>query len=88
MLQYRSTPYEGVDRKERTVSDQASPTRFIRLPEVLRRVPLSRTSIYELMDAGRFPRNVMLSKRASAWTEASITEWCAERLAQSRKGTA
>ena len=66
-------------------SSIALPTRLIRLREVLTRVPLSRTRIFELMADGRFPKNVKLSERASAWYEAEITQWIAERREQSRK---
>jgi prophage regulatory protein len=68
-------------------TESATPIRFIRLREVMKIVPLSRSRIFELMDDGRFPRNVKLSERASAWSEAEIVAWCAERLAQSRKVT-
>jgi len=57
----------------------ATPTRLIRLPEVLSRVPLSRTRIFELMAEGRFPRSIKLSTRASAWDAAQIEQWIAER---------
>jgi prophage regulatory protein len=70
------------------MSSSTSPTRFIRLPEVQRRVPLSRSRIFELIAAGRFPRNIKLSERASAWDEAEIEQWLAERREQSRKGAA
>lgn len=65
------------------MSDQASPTRFIRLPEVLARVPLSRTRVYELMREGRFPKCVKLSQRAIAWNASHVEQWLAERSAAS-----
>jgi prophage regulatory protein len=66
----------------------ATPTRLIRMAELRRRVPLSRTRIYELMQDGRFPKCVKLSQRASAWYEADIEQWLADLRAQSQKAAA
>lgn len=65
-----------------------TPSRFIRLRELLARVPLSRSRVFELMAEGRFPKNIKLSERASAWDEAEVEQWMAERRAQSRKAAA
>jgi prophage regulatory protein len=66
----------------------AAPSRFIRLRVLLTRVPLSRTRIYELVERGSFPAPIKLSERASAWDEAEVEQWMAERRAQSRKAAA
>lgn len=58
--------------------------RFLRLREVLTRVPLSRTRLYELIAEKRFPAQIRLSDRASAWDEAEINLWLDERVRQSR----
>jgi prophage regulatory protein len=72
------------------VSDSvnAAPSRFIRLRELLTRVPLSRTRIYELIKEGRFPAAIKLSERASAWDAAWVEQWLDERRALSRKEAA
>jgi prophage regulatory protein len=57
-----------------------SPLTFLRLPEVKRRVGLSRSEIYRKVKAGDFPRPVKLSAQASAWVEHEIAAWCEERL--------
>jgi prophage regulatory protein len=59
--------------------------RFIRLPEVRRLVPLSRSRIYELVAAHRFPAPYKLSQRASAWDAAEIQQWLAERVQTAQK---
>jgi prophage regulatory protein len=64
-----------------TIPNAVMPTRLIRLHELRRRVPLSRTRIFELMAEGRFPKNIKLSDRASAWDAAQIEQWIAERKA-------
>ena len=40
---------------------------------------LSRTSLYRMMAAGRFPRPVRLGSRAVAWRVAEVDEWLANR---------
>ena len=67
-------------RNERT----NPPTRFLRLPEVMARTGLSRSTIYVRLAAGCFPRPVALGGRAVGWIEAEIEEWVAERIAESR----
>lgn len=55
--------------------------RLLRLCAVLDRTGLSRSGVYELMEAGRFPSRVRLSARSIAWVESEIDLWCAERIA-------
>lgn len=50
-------------------------TRLIRLPEVISRVGLGRSTIYRWMADGDFPRPVQLGGHAVAWEEKSIDEW-------------
>ena len=58
--------------------------RFLRLPEVLARTGLSRSTIYVRLDEGRFPRPVSLGGRAVGWIEAEVDEWIRERIEKSR----
>lgn len=58
--------------------------RFLRLPEVLARTGLSRSTIYVRLDQGRFPRPVSLGGRAVGWIEEEVDEWIRERIAESR----
>jgi len=58
--------------------------RFLRLPEVLARTGLSRSTIYVRLEQGRFPRPVSLGGRAVGWIEAEVDEWIRERIAASR----
>lgn len=57
--------------------------KLIRLPEVMSRVGLKKTAIYNLMSEEEFPRPVKMGA-ASAWIEEEITQWIAER-ASARK---
>ena len=60
--------------------------RFLRLPEVLARTGLSRSTIYVRLDQGRFPRPVSLGARAVGWIESEVDEWIRERIDKSRVG--
>ncbi|MYG37426.1 MAG: AlpA family transcriptional regulator [Gemmatimonadetes bacterium] len=62
------------------------PTRFLRLPEVMARTGLSRSTIYVRLEEGRFPRPVSLGGRAVGWIESEIEEWMRNRIAESRGG--
>lgn len=66
------------------MQSQSSQIRFLRLPDVLSRTRLSRSQIYRLEANGRFPRHVKLGDAVSAWIEAEIDQWCADRIAASR----
>jgi prophage regulatory protein len=57
--------------------------RIVRLPEVLRRTGLSRSSIYLKVKEGSFPAPVSLGLRAVGWVDTSITQWVQARIDQS-----
>lgn len=42
---------------------------------------LSRSTLYDLMSRGEFPRPVKITGKAVAWPETVITEWLAKRPA-------
>ncbi|MBE8127393.1 MULTISPECIES: AlpA family transcriptional regulator [Photobacterium] len=56
--------------------------RFIRLKEVMHVTGLGRSSIYNYMAEGRFPKTVSLGGRAVAWVESEITDWIQAKIAQ------
>jgi len=51
--------------------------RLIRLPEVMARVGLKRSSIYQRMMEGRFPKSRSLGPRCTVWVEAEIAAFVA-----------
>lgn len=53
----------------------AKPARLIRLPEVMMRVGLRRSSIYRKMEEGKFPRSRSIGPKCAVWIEAEIDEW-------------
>ena len=61
-------------------ADQASPqvpppARLLRLPEVIDRVGLRRSAIYQRMCEGRFPKSRSLGPKCAVWIEAEIDAW-------------
>ena len=54
-------------------------TRLIRRAEVEARTGLSRSSIYSMMERGKFPRPRRIGQRAVAWDEAMIEDWLLTR---------
>jgi len=55
-----------------------APERFLRLPEVIARVGLRRSAIYQRMSEGRFPRSRSLGPKCVVWVEAEINDWMRE----------
>jgi len=53
--------------------------RHLRRPAVETVTGLSRSSIYEMMDRGEFPRPIRIGKRAVAWPQSAIKAWLADR---------
>jgi prophage regulatory protein len=49
--------------------------RFLSMRQVLERVGLSRTTLYERMDAGTFPQSVPLGPRRVAFVESQVDAW-------------
>ena len=54
---------------------------FLRLPGVIAKTGLPAASIYELMAAGKFPKQVPLSENRVAWVDEEIDAWQDERIA-------
>ena len=52
--------------------------RIIRLPVVLDRTGLSRSTLYRKIDEGTFPRQVAISTRGTGWRESAINRWIAD----------
>jgi prophage regulatory protein len=57
------------------LSSPLAPGRLLRLPEVMARVGLRRSAIYQRMSDGRFPRSRSLGPKCTVWVEAEIDEW-------------
>lgn len=51
------------------------PTRLLRLPDVMARVGMKRSAIYQRMSEGRFPKSRSLGPKCAVWVEAEIDDW-------------
>lgn len=51
------------------------PGRFLRMPEVLSLVGMSRSTMYERMKTGRFPKSVELGGNMVVWREMDVRSW-------------
>jgi prophage regulatory protein len=58
---------------------------ILRLPAVKSRTGLSRSTIYQRVADGTFPKPVSLGARAVGWIEAEIEEWLRQLIEASRK---
>ena len=57
---------------------------MLRLENVKSKTGLSRSTIYRLMDEGRFPHQINLGYRAVAWLESEVDNWLDEKISSSR----
>ncbi len=54
--------------------------RILRRAEVTMRTGLSNTSIHREVQAGRFPKQVALGRRAVGWIESEVDAWLEARM--------
>ena len=55
-----------------------------RLPEVMARTGLSRSTIYALIRQDKFPSQINLGPRAVGWVANEIVDWIEARIIESR----
>lgn len=56
-------------------------TRFLRIRQVLALVPVSRPTIYRMMERGEFPKALRIGS-SSLWVEAEINKWMNDKVAE------
>jgi prophage regulatory protein len=59
---------------------------ILRRKQVQSRTGLSRSTIYDRVKAGTFPKPISLGPRTVGWVEAEIEGWLVERIMASRSG--
>lgn len=52
---------------------------MLRIPQVMERTGLRRTTIYKLMREGNFPKPRQLTSSAVGWREDEVEEWLSAR---------
>lgn len=53
---------------------------LLRLPEVIGRIRLGRSSVYAMVQAGVFPAPIRLGERSVAWREDEVEAWLKSRI--------
>lgn len=51
--------------------------RLVRLPELLKRTGMSRSTIYRRIEQGRFPKSLPIDGNIAAWREGDLAAWLA-----------
>lgn len=61
--------------QEHPIAATDKPDRILRLPAVLERTGLSRSTLYRKIKAGTFPKQLAISMRCAGWRETAIEDW-------------
>ncbi|MDP2633517.1 MULTISPECIES: AlpA family transcriptional regulator [unclassified Pseudoalteromonas] len=56
--------------------------RLIKLKEVIEKTSLGRSTIYEFMTKGTFPKQVSLGAKSVAWLESEVDDWIMDRIGE------
>ncbi len=62
-----------------------SSRRALRIRQVLETIGISRTHLYRLIQAGKFPRPIKLSERISVWDEVAVDTWLDEKFGEAQR---
>jgi prophage regulatory protein len=60
---------------------------FLRRKQVEALTGLSRSSIYDAIQRGEFPKPIPLLGRTVAWTQSSVDQWIADRISAAEQGS-
>lgn len=61
------------------MESNTSPDRLLKLPDVMSRVSLSKTTIYQYISEGKFPPAAHLGPHCVRWRESLINQWICSR---------
>jgi len=59
--------------------------RILRLPEVIKRTGIKRSTIYLKMQLDEFPQSISLGARSCGWLESDIDSWISSCIENSRR---
>mgnify|MGYP003678421193 FL=1 len=59
---------------------------IIKLPSVINIAGISRTSIYNRIEDGTFPKQISLGERSVGWIKSEILEWIDSRIKERDEG--
>ena len=55
--------------------------RIMRLKEITEKTGLAKSTIYNLISQGKFPKQIDLGARSVGWVDTEIEEWLEEKVA-------
>jgi len=58
---------------------------FIRMRALTQRIPVAKSTIWNWVQQGKFPRPVKLSESVTAWPVAEVAQWEAAKRDEARK---
>lgn len=70
-----------LQQAQSTSSFAAARLEFLRRGSVEKMTGLSRSSIYDLLERGAFPKPVPIGKKAVRWLEHEVQAWMSEKVA-------
>ncbi len=77
MIEGKAEPYSRGEMLKQSNEGEVGRRRgFLRLPQVLEIIPISKSSWWKGIKEGRFPKPVKLSERTSAWLRTDIDALC------------
>lgn len=74
--------------RNQAAPNEKAEVRILRRKQVEARIGLSRSTIYDGVNAGTFPKPITLGRQSVGWIEAEIEQWLRERIAASRNASA
>ena len=73
---------EAADVRAATeTATMSSTTHLLRLPQIIAATGMQRSTVYDAIREGRFPKPVPLGGRMVAWSSDEIAEWIDARIA-------
>jgi prophage regulatory protein len=54
--------------------------KIIKLPKVMEMTTFCRTTIYRLIEKGKFPKQIKLAERSSGWLEHEVLDYLDDRI--------
>ncbi|MCK5293130.1 MAG: AlpA family phage regulatory protein [Arcobacteraceae bacterium] len=55
-------------------------TNLIRIPKVMKKTGLAKSTIWWMISRGKFPKQIKLSPRISVWKEIDVDNWIEQHL--------
>ena len=64
------------------MTNNTTTPKMLKIDDVIDRVALSRSTIYDMERIGAFPKKYKIGKRAVSWLESEVSDWILQRSQQ------